>query len=144
MAHASWLPSDLRSFETDSPFPSRSIRGSAGGAWSRLPSAGRLDPPTPRTDECAALTDIAIRELHERIVSAPDSGDVGHCAARAFALDAPLDPALVPALIPTLPMGRVAGLGPTARFQNETYDNGIAALSPDRRRIAVLAATDTD
>ncbi|MFF2507777.1 DUF6183 family protein [Streptomyces sp. NPDC058067] len=29
-------------------------------------------------------------------------------------------------------------------FHNEIYDYGIAALSPDRRRIAVLAATDTD
>ncbi|MCB5169709.1 DUF6183 family protein [Streptomyces bambusae] len=29
-------------------------------------------------------------------------------------------------------------------FQNEIYDYGIAALSPGRRRIAVLAATDTD
>ncbi|GAA0452734.1 DUF6183 family protein [Streptomyces sp. NPDC046215] len=31
-----------------------------------------------------------------------------------------------------------------AWFHNEIYDYGIAALSPDRRRIAVLAATDTD
>ncbi|MFD7914511.1 DUF6183 family protein [Streptomyces sp. NPDC059752] len=215
----SWLPSDLRPFETGSPFPSRSIRGGGGRSWSGLPSEGRLDPPTPRTGERAALTDIATRELHERIVSAPESGDVGHCAAWAFALDAPLDPALVPALVPSLPMGCVAGLGPTARFeialrslddiwkilfsaasmdgsygggvygawgrrwtwqslgglsgapsdasaqeverwakestwfhfecdsewfQNEIYDYGIAALSPDRRRIAVLAVTDTD
>jgi hypothetical protein len=29
-------------------------------------------------------------------------------------------------------------------FHNEIYDYGIAALSPDRRRITVLAATDTD
>ncbi|MCX4826184.1 DUF6183 family protein [Streptomyces sp. NBC_01142] len=29
-------------------------------------------------------------------------------------------------------------------FQNDIYDYGIAALSPDLRRIAVLAATDTD
>ncbi|MEU3601576.1 DUF6183 family protein [Streptomyces sp. NPDC006798] len=29
-------------------------------------------------------------------------------------------------------------------FHNEIHDYGIVALSADRRRIAVLAATDTD
>ncbi|MFD3533753.1 DUF6183 family protein [Streptomyces sp. NPDC058664] len=32
----------------------------------------------------------------------------------------------------------------TEWFHNEIHDYGIAALSPDRRRLAVLAATDTD
>ncbi|MGW7469140.1 DUF6183 family protein [Streptomyces xantholiticus] len=215
----SWLPVDLRPFETGSPFPSRSINGGAGGAWTGLTAEGRLDPPTPRTTERSPLSDIATVEVHETIVAAPSAGDFGHFGAWVFALDAPVDPALVPALVPTLPMACVEGLGPSARFEiarrpladiwqilfstasmggiygqgaqgafgrratwwslaglggaplgasaeeverhamestwfhfecdsdwfhNEIYDYGIAALSPDRRRIAVLAATDTD
>jgi hypothetical protein len=216
----SWLPSDLRPFEADSPFPSRSVDGGeSGGVRTGLGTAGRLDPPTPRTTERAALRDIATATVHEGIVAAPSAGDFGHYDAWVFALDTPTDPAVVPELLPTLPMACVADLGPTARFEvarrdladiwpvlfstasmggvygpgaqgafgrraawwslaalagapadadaaevehharesawfhfecdtawfhNEIYDYGLAALSPDRLRVAVLAATDTD
>ncbi|MFF7646889.1 DUF6183 family protein [Streptomyces canus] len=41
--------------------------------------------------------------------------------------------------------GDIRDLGATPDwFHKEIHDYGIAALSPDRRRIAVLAATDTD
>jgi hypothetical protein len=214
-----WLPADLRPFEADSPFPSRGINNSAGGAWTGLTDRGRLDPPTPRTAPPSHLVNTAGVELHELILSAPSSGEFGHCDAWVFTLDAPLDPAAVPALLPTLPMACVEGLGPTARFEiaerpladvwkilfstasmggmyshgvhgaygrrmtwfslagltgapagataeeverhalqstwfhfecdtewfhNEIHDYGMATLSPDRRRLAVLAATDTD
>ncbi|MCX4545430.1 DUF6183 family protein [Streptomyces sp. NBC_01565] len=216
----SWLPADLRPFESGARFPSRSIDGGGTGSGStRLGEEGRLDPPTPRTTERSPLRDIATAEVHEAIVAVPEGAEFGNSGAWVFALDEPLDPSLVPALVPTLPMPCVAGLGPTARFEiarrplediwqilfstvsmggcygrqalgafgrrkvwwslaglsgaplgasaeeveryavqstwfrfecdsgwfhNEFQDYGIAALSPDRRRIAVLAATDTD
>ncbi|MGW7172161.1 DUF6183 family protein [Streptomyces xanthophaeus] len=215
----SWLPTDLRPFETDAPFPSRSVNGSAGGAWTGLTGEGRVDPPTPRRHVPSSLRDIATVDVHEALVAAPSAGDFGDFGAWVFALEAPVEPALVPALVPSLPMRCVEGLGADARFaiarrspadiwrilfstasmggvyghgvhgafgrrsawwsltglsgapldasaqeverqvlestwfrfecdsawfHNEIYDYGIVALSPDRCRLAVLAATCTD
>jgi hypothetical protein len=215
----SWLPTELRPFETASRSLGRSAHGGVGGPVTGLTDEDRLDPPTPRTTERSPLRDVATAEVHEAVVAAPNAGDFGDFGAWAFAFDAPVDPILVPALVPTLPMACVDGLGPSARFEiarrpltdiwqmlfstasmggvygpgahgafgrratwwslaglggapvgasweevercavestwfhfecdsdwfhNEIYDYGIAALSPDRRRITVLAATDTD
>ncbi|MEU2923705.1 DUF6183 family protein [Streptomyces sp. NPDC007251] len=215
-----WLPTHRRDFEADARFPSRSVRGSAGGVSSPLPTTGRLDPPTPRSSEPSALRDVATVDVHETIVAAPQAGGWGACGAWVFLLDHAITPEQVPALLPALPMACVEGLAPTDRFEvavrpmeevwhllfetasmggihtsgvhgaygrlwawrsmaglsgspadadapeveqqarQSTWfhfeadaewfhndigsDYGIAALSPDRRRIAVLAATDTD
>jgi hypothetical protein len=215
-----WLPTHRRDFEAGAKFPRRSVHGSAGGASSRLPTRGRMDPPTPRSSPPSALRDVATADVYETIVAAPQAGDWGACGAWVFQLDQAIAPDRVPALLPTLPMACVDGLGPTDRFEiaacpmeeiwhllfatasmggvygsgvhgafgrlwawrsmaglsgaaadasapeverqarHSTWfhfeagaewfhneigsDYGIAALSPDRRRIAVLAATDTD
>ncbi|WP_345497417.1 DUF6183 family protein [Streptomyces racemochromogenes] len=214
-----WLPRQLRDFEAGAKFPTRSVNGSAGGFWTRMPTLGRVDPATPRTTERSALRNSATVEVHESIVSAPHAGEWGDCDAWVFELEGALAPELVPALLPTLPVS-CTEVGPTDRFEialsglgevwgllfaaasmggvygggvggawgrmwtwrslaglsgapmwadaqeverharqstwfrfeadsawfhNEIgCDFGIAALSPDRRRLAVLAATDTD
>ena len=215
-----WLPTHRRDFEAGVGFPSRSLRGSARGVSSQLPTTGRQDPPTPRPSEPSALQDVATVDVYETIVAAPQAGEWGACGAWVFRLDEAVTPDRVPALLPTLPMACLDGLGPTDRFEiavrpmeevwrllfatasmggiwssgvhgafgrlwawrslaglsgapahasppeveerarQSTWfhfeadaewfhndigsDYGIAALSPDRRRIAVLAATDTD
>ncbi|MEV5880412.1 DUF6183 family protein [Streptomyces sp. NPDC052101] len=215
-----WLPTHRRAFEAGVKFPGRSLRGSASGVSSQLPTTGRMDPPTPRSSEPSALHDVATVDVYETIVAAPQAGAWGACGAWVFLLDQAIKPEQVPALLPTLPMACVDGLGPTDRFEiavrpmeevwhllfetasmggiyssgvhgafgrlwawrsmsglsgapadarapeaeqqarqstwfhfqadTEWFHNdigsdyGIAALSPDRRRIAVLAATDTD
>ncbi|MFE7142716.1 DUF6183 family protein [Streptomyces sp. NPDC057644] len=214
-----WLPRRRSPLETRVVFPSRAINSSAHPGGSVLPKEGRLDPPTPRTQERSALVDTATLDLHQMIVSAPEAGGWGHSEAWVFRADEEVEPDRVPALLPTLPMGCVEGLGATSRFEiarrpadeiwsllfatasigighdgahgafgrlwawkslaalsdapadasaeevehhvqqttwfhfesdaewfcNEIFaDYGIAALSPDRRRIAVLAATATD
>ncbi|MFJ3876646.1 DUF6183 family protein [Streptomyces sp. NPDC090077] len=214
-----WLPRQLRDFEAGAEFPRRTVSGSAGGFWTRIPAEGRLDPPVPRTTERSALRNSVTAEVHESIVSAPESGDWGHADAWVFLPEEPLAPEQVPALLPMLPMP-CTDVGPTYRFEvarsplgevwrllfasasmggvygggvggafgrmwawrslaglagaeagagaeeverlarattwfrfeadsgwfhNEIgADYGIAALSPDGRRLAVLAATDTD
>jgi hypothetical protein len=215
-----WLPDRLRDMETAADFPSRSLRGSARGGGSGLPTEGRMDPPTPRASRRSALQDVATTAVHTSIVAAPEAGEWGDHGAWVFRLDEAIAPEQVPALLPTLPMPCVDGLGPTARFviaarpvdeiwrllfatasmggmygegvhgaygrlwawrslaglsgtaegasaedverhasqstwfhfeadaewfhNDACADYGIAALSPDRRRLAVLAATDTD
>ncbi|MGW6140220.1 DUF6183 family protein [Streptomyces sp. NPDC055144] len=215
-----WLPDRLRDMETAVDFPSRSLRGSARGGGSGLPTEGRMDPPTPRTSRRSALQDVATTAVHTSIVAAPEAGEWGDHGAWVFRLEQAIAPEQVPALLPTLPMPCVDGLGPTARFEiaarpvdeiwrllfatasmggmysegvhgaygrlwawrslaglsgtaegasaedverhvsqstwfhfeadaewfhnDACTDYGIAALSPDRRRLAVLAATDTD
>ncbi|MFE5022556.1 DUF6183 family protein [Streptomyces sp. NPDC056656] len=215
-----WLPDRLRDMETAVDFPSRSLRGSAGGGGSGLPTEGRMDPPTPRVTTRSALQDVATTDVYESIVAAPEAGEWGDHGAWVFRLDEAIAPEQVPALLPTLPMPCVDGLGPTGRFEiairpvdeiwrllfatasmggmystgvdgaygrlwtwrslaglsgtaadasadeverhasQSTWfhfeadaewfhndlcaDYGIATLSPDRRRLAVLAATDTD
>lgn len=214
-----WLPRRLRDFEAGAEFPRRSLNGSAGGFWTRIPAEGRVDPPAPRTAERSALRNSVTAEEHEAIIAAPESGDWGNADAWVFRLDEALAPERVPALLPTLPMA-CTDVGPTDRFEvarsplvevwrplfasasmggiygggvggaygrmwawrslagltgagpgadaeeverlartttwfrfeadsgwfhNEIgADYGIAALSPDHRRLAVLAATDTD
>ncbi|WKN16246.1 DUF6183 family protein [Streptomyces sp. JUS-F4] len=215
-----WLPRHRSALETQVGFPSRSVNGGARSAGVTLPAAGRVDPPTPRTGEQAALVDSATLDLHQMIIAAPKAGGWGDSEAWVFRTNEGVEPDRVPALLPTLPMGCVEGLGATGRFEiarrpadhiwgilfatasmggmyhhgahgafgrlwawksmaalsdapagasaeevehhigqtawfhfeadaewfhNEACsDYGIAALSPDRRRIAVLAATDTD
>ncbi|MEY9938942.1 DUF6183 family protein [Streptacidiphilus sp. MAP5-3] len=214
-----WLPVHQRDFEVGVDFPSRSLRGEAGGVAIGFPAEGRADPSTPRTVERAALRDVATADVHKAIVSAVAAGGWGGAGAWVFLLDDAVEPRRVPTLLPTLPMACVEGLGPTGRFEiavrplneiwcllfatasmggmyglaacgaygrlaawqsmaglsgapadasadevehearrttwfhfdcdaswfhNEIYDYGIAALSPDGRRIAVLAGTDTD
>ncbi|MBM7056684.1 DUF6183 family protein [Streptomyces durocortorensis] len=215
-----WLPRHRTALETRLGFPSRSVNGSARSAGVTLPTEGRVDPPTPRTEERSALVDSATLDLHQMIIAAPKAGGWGYSEAWVFLTDEEVEPDGVPALLPTLPMECVEGLGATGRFEiarrpadeiwgilyatasmggmyhggahgaygrlwawksmaalsdapagasaeeveqhirqttwfhfesdaewfhNEACtDYGIAALSPDRRRIAVLAATDTD
>ncbi|MFJ6610081.1 DUF6183 family protein [Streptomyces sp. NPDC091289] len=211
-----WLPPYRSGLETRVVLPSRSINGSGHPVGTTLPTEGRVDPPTPRTEERSALVDIATLDLHEAIISAPEAGGWGHSEAWVFGTDEKVEPDRVPALLPTLPMGCVEGLGTTGRFEiarrpadeiwsllfatasvgnsgahgafgrlwawkslaalsgtpadasaeeveqhvrqttwfhfesdaewfcNDAFtDYGVAALSPGRRRIAVLAATDT-
>ncbi|RST00173.1 hypothetical protein EF910_32620 [Streptomyces sp. WAC07149] len=215
----SWLPVRRRDFEAGARFPTRSLDGGSGGCGTAMPTDGRVDPPVPRTTERSALRNAVTVEEHEALLSAPHSGDWGHCDAWVFPLDGALAPERVPALLPALPMP-CTDVGATARFEvalspledvwqllfaaasmggvytggvygawgrrwawcsmaalsgapvgadaeeverraRETTwfrfeadsgwfhneigaDFGIAALSPDRRRLAVLAATDTD
>jgi hypothetical protein len=105
-----WLSTHRRDFEAGVKVPSRSLRGSAGGVSSQLPTTGLMDTPTPRSSEPSALQDIATADVYGTIVAALQAGDWGACGAWVFRLDQAVTPDQVPALLPTLPMACGDGL----------------------------------